>query len=307
MHLLRSDPTPTPPVLLLTRQSFTGIALRSVMWLFIVAYFIGIVWVPLKAMGRASVSTGLPWEAHLTFFSFMMASRLLELFVHALCGFSKEVTSLPTILMRVFLGLLAGADVYTDVNFIMIAYISGWPLWILAAMVFVIGVLIFQFALYFGAAIYYLFIISKTEKKNQKDTDWQNYVSALLKLLHFESLIVDIDEVKLDGQAEEEEAETEEPEIAHGDGDGSLSLPAGGGHSYQPLQLQQDTADFASRLDAFRQRISECLRVRIFGSGYPLVDGVYIATANWTNGNPEWNHVNGKMVISSRQVSNCIA
>ncbi|CAE7518887.1 unnamed protein product [Symbiodinium sp. CCMP2592] len=300
MHLLRTDPTPTPPVLLLTRQSFTGIALRCVMWLFIVAYFIGIIWVPLKAMEKASISTGLPWEAHLTFFSFMMASRLLELFVHALCGFSKEVTSLPTILMRVFLGTLAGADVYTDVNFIMIAYISGWPLWILAAMVFVIGVLIFQFALYFGAAIYYLFMISKTEKKDQKDTDWQNYVSALLKLLHFESLIVDIDEVKLDGQAEDEE-EKEAPDAAHDDGYGSLSLPSGG-FSYQPLTQKEldDTTDFLSRFDSFRQSISECMGVRVVGSGSDLIDGLYVATPTWTKENPEWKHDSGKMVISTR-------
>ncbi|CAE7518873.1 unnamed protein product [Symbiodinium sp. CCMP2592] len=292
MHLLRTDPTPTPPVLLLTRQSFTGIALRCVMWLFVVVYFIGIIWVPLKAMGRASVSTGLPWEAHLTFFSFMMASRLLELFVHALCGFSKEVTSLPTILMRVFLGTLAGADVYTDVNFIMIAYISGWPLWILAAMVFVIGVLIFQFALYFGAAIYYLFMISKTEKKDQKDTDWQNYVSALLKLLHFESLIVDIDEVKLDGQAEEveEEEEAEEPETTRLERHGT----------YQLLEEHDDTTDFLSRFDDFRRSISECLHVRVVDSGSLLVDGLYIATPSWTNENPEWKHISSEMVISTR-------
>ncbi|CAE7543415.1 unnamed protein product, partial [Symbiodinium microadriaticum] len=173
-------------------------------------------------MERASVSASLPWEAHLTFFSFMI---------------------------RVFLGLLASADVYTDVNFIMLAYISGWPLWILAAMVFVTGVLI---ALYFGAAICHFFIVSKTEKKNQKDTDWQNYVSALLKLLHFEFLIVDIDE---------------------------------------DTAWEADLTPFVNAFPSAYMSGSSVLGVRL--------SMVYIATASWTNGNPEWNHVNGEMVISS--------
>ena len=71
--------------------------------------------------------------------------------------------------------------------------------------------------------------------------------------------------------------------------------------SYQPLQLQQDTAweaDLTPFVNAFPSAYmsgSSVLGVRL--------SMVYIATASWTNGNPEWNHVNGEMVISSGKFS----
>merc|ERR1712125_181234 len=92
--------------------------------------------VPISAIKYVSITGGLPWESHTAFAFSVMFTRCIELSIHAVGGFQRNSYAFFIIMFRIGLGVLASLDSYTDLNFVIIAFVAQWPLWVVSAFIF---------------------------------------------------------------------------------------------------------------------------------------------------------------------------
>jgi len=155
--------------------------LKLIMVAFLV-FVTACIFVPLRGVTSTTCDFGLLWEYHVVFFTILMALKVWELLLYV----SRNKLSFLKFVVKFNFSTLSASDLYTDVCFIAIAYQCGSVFWIVAVVVFCIGVACPQWC--FAGGFYMAGYREWMDGRGTSDIV-DRLCSWISKMTHFELLV----------------------------------------------------------------------------------------------------------------------
>ena len=119
-----------------------------------------LVWIPLQGMREARCMDRFDWRKHEWYSVYQWVSRGVEVAIYWRMG--GKGYGIMWGLLKLFMGCMGGLDFYTDVTFIVVAYlcqgqatVSGIHLWEASLCTFLVSVMVMQVLVPVGMAMYY--------------------------------------------------------------------------------------------------------------------------------------------------------